>query len=79
MWAFVMMTTKVSSTNLFHNKGGFGDDYNALISKFSMKIFATIGLMGEPHGSSFYLLIEFASMGEICAPEAELQQVHGYV
>ena len=33
---------------LFHSKGGFGDDCNALISKFSMKRFATIGLMGEP-------------------------------
>ena len=34
-WSFFMMT-KVSSTNLFHNEGGFGDDCRALISKFSM-------------------------------------------
>ena len=46
LWALFSMT-KVSSTNLFHNKGGFGDDCSALLSKFSIKRFATIGLMGE--------------------------------
>ena len=35
LWHFFMMT-KVSSTNLLHNKGGFGDDSMALISNCSM-------------------------------------------
>ena len=35
LWAFFKMT-KVSSTNLFHNKGGVGDDCNAMISNFSI-------------------------------------------
>ena len=50
LWALLMMT-KVSSTNLFHNKGGFGDDCNALISKFSMKRFATI--INKAHKEEF--------------------------
>ena len=47
LWA-ALMTTKVSSTNLFHIKGGCGDVLMALTSKFSMYKFATIGLMGGP-------------------------------
>ena len=46
-WAALMMT-HVSSTYLFHIKGGCGDVFMALISKSSMYKFATMGLIGEP-------------------------------
>ena len=40
--------TKVSSTNLFHNLGGFTADVRALCSKDSIFKFAAIGLTGDP-------------------------------
>ena len=42
------MIVKVSSTNLFYSVGGHGDVARALISKSSIKKFATLGLMGDP-------------------------------
>ena len=63
LWAFFMMTN-VSSTNLFHTEGGL-----VMIVGLSLHNWAD----GRAHGSSFHLLIEFSSVGEISAPQAELQ------
>ena len=40
--------TKVSSTYLFHNLGGFTADVMALCSKDSIYKLATMGLTGDP-------------------------------
>ena len=42
------MTVKASSTNLFQILGEHGDVARALVSKSSINIFATMGLMGDP-------------------------------
>ena len=42
------MMTKVSSTNLFQNAGGWGADCMALDSRSSIYKLATMGLMGDP-------------------------------
>ena len=47
LWDFLMIV-KVSSTNLFHSDGGCGDVSRALVSRSSIKRFATTGVIGEP-------------------------------
>ena len=42
------MIVKVSSTHLYHSRGGHGDVARALISRSSTNKFATMGLIGEP-------------------------------
>ena len=43
-----LMTTKVSSTYLFHREGAWADVLRAFNSKSSIYWFVTMGLMGEP-------------------------------
>ena len=42
------MTTKVSSTNLYHRVGGLGAVLRALVSNSSMYMLAMMGLRGDP-------------------------------
>ena len=52
--------TKVSSSYLFHNLGGFTTHVRVLCSKDSIYKFATIGLTGDPIAAPLGLLIKFS-------------------
>ena len=62
----VSKMTKVLSTNLFHKCGVCGAVSRAFVSKFSMKILATMGLSGDPIAAPSYLFIILPLKHKIC-------------
>ena len=63
--------TKVSSTYLFLNLGGFTIDVRVLCSKYSINKFATKGLTGDLIVTPLSLFIELALEQEIGVTQAE--------
>ena len=66
--------TKVSSTYLPQNLGGWGQYLELFASKYSMYRLATMGLTEEPHGSTLNLFIELALEREVGVFETKLQK-----
>ena len=71
--------TKVSSTYLLHNLGGFTADVRALCSNNFMYKFATTGLPGDPIAYPLGLFIKLALEQEICVVRKEFQQFQDVV
>ena len=68
------MIVNVSSTYLFQSTRGDGDVMLAWTSKSSMNRFATMGLMGDPIGSPFCLLIIPAFVLEMGVLKTKFQE-----